>query len=197
MADLKAPFLNYAMLKTKAKAFLDQYHSSGELPIPIEEIIEFQLGINIIPIPGLQRVLSVDAFLSQDLKSISVDEAVFDGRPHRYRFSLAHELAHLVLHHEIYRELGSNSISEWKENIQRLPDREYSYLETQANSFAGLVLVPPENLAEELEKARKTLEKNGSESEFLYSMIAEELSYLFDTSSQTIEIRMNKDGLIR
>jgi len=197
MADLKAPYFSYETLKERANAFLAQYHSSGELPIPVEEIIDLQLGINIIPIRGLQRVLSVDAFLSQDLKSISIDEAVFEGNQHRYRFSLAHELAHLVLHREIYKELGSDSISEWKESILRIPDREYRYLEIQANKFAGLILVPPGKLAVELEKVRETFEKNGVAPEFLYPMMAEELSYVFDTSSQTVEIRMSMDGFIR
>lgn len=197
MNGLKAPFLNYAKLREIAKAVIDRYHASRSLPIPIEEIIEFQFGLDIIPIPGLQRIIEVDAFLSQDLKTIAVDEAVYNGRQRRYRFSLAHELGHLVLHKDIYKELSSNSIVDWKKNIQRLPDKEYSLLEWQAQNFAGLLLIPPEELAREVKRVLATLVKNGNEAESWPYLIAAELADAFDVSPKSVEIRIEKDGLLK
>lgn len=197
MSGLKAPFLNYAKLREIAKTVLDTYHPSRTLPVPIEEIIEFKFGLDIIPIPGLQKIIEVDAFLSQDLKSISVDEAVYDGRQRRYRFSLAHELGHLVLHKEIYKELSSNSVVDWKKNIQQLPDKEYSLLEWQAQNFAGLLLVPPEELAWEVQRVQTTLAKNGNEAESWPYLIAAELAVVFDVSAKPVEIRIERDGLLK
>ena len=38
--DLEVPFLKPEVIKDQAEAFLNQYHPSGFMPIPIEEIIE-------------------------------------------------------------------------------------------------------------------------------------------------------------
>ncbi len=193
--ELKAPFFDQERLRICAKDFLDRFHPSYSLPIPIEEIIEFQLKIDIVPIPGLQRGFEIDAFLSQDLKSISVDEAIYTGRLNRYRFSLAHETAHRVLHSEIYKELSSNTVADWKRNISSLPDREYRYLESHANAFAGLILVPPTKLAEEFHRAMGKLKEEDLSSTLLPILIASELASVFDVSSQTLQIRLRDDHL--
>ncbi len=49
--------LSFDEIKAKAEAFLRQYHPANALPIPIEEIIDNQLKIDIIPIPGLKKAL--------------------------------------------------------------------------------------------------------------------------------------------
>lgn len=60
MADMgiKAPFLNYDRLRQLAEAFIEKRHPSRGIPIPIEEIIDVGLHIDIVPIPGLTKVLS-------------------------------------------------------------------------------------------------------------------------------------------
>lgn len=68
-------------------------------------------------------------------------------RPNRYRFSLAHELAHRVLHKDIFSEVEFTDIAGWKAAMtDSIPEKAYGYLEWHANSFAGLVLVPPAQL---------------------------------------------------
>ena len=62
------------------------------MPTPIEEIVEFDFDMDIIPILGLKAEVGVDAFLASDLHSISVDEDVMMHFKFRFRFSLAHEL---------------------------------------------------------------------------------------------------------
>ena len=60
-------------INERAESFLESYHSSDEIPIPIEEIIEFKLKMDIIPIPGLKEALrrdnlDIDGFISTDFK---------------------------------------------------------------------------------------------------------------------------------
>ena len=93
----KAPYLPYDTLRPRADAFLRQYHPDRTLPVPIELIVERDFGIEIVPMPGLQYGFDTVAFISRDLTEIRVDEDVFKSRPNRYRFSLAHELAHRLL----------------------------------------------------------------------------------------------------
>lgn len=111
------PYLNYNDLRQKADDFLRQYHPSYDIPVPIEEIVEFDFGIDIIPIPGLHQAFEIDGFTSSDLTSITVDEYVYLKRPNRYRFTLAHEIGHVVLHKELYSARNFNTIDGWKQFI--------------------------------------------------------------------------------
>src|SRR3990172_7989294 len=95
---LNVPHLSYDALRRRAHDFLQTHHPKGTIPIPIEEIIEFNFQVDIVPVPGLQDAFEVDGFISSDLKTITVDAFIYDRRPGHYRFTLAHELAHAVLH---------------------------------------------------------------------------------------------------
>ena len=95
--DLGVPHLSYEQLRTKATGFLNQHHPSGLIPVPIEEIVELRLRLDVIPTPGLLTNFDVDAYITSDMECIYIDEFIYKSRPSRYRFSLAHEVAHAVL----------------------------------------------------------------------------------------------------
>jgi hypothetical protein len=54
--NFKVPFIAYDQVGQIVKDFLAKFHPSLELPIPIEGIIEFDLGLHIIPIPFYIRI---------------------------------------------------------------------------------------------------------------------------------------------
>ena len=58
----KVPIHSYEDLRKKADEFLRTYNPSGAIPVPIEEIVEFEFNINIVPVLGLQRQLEVEGF---------------------------------------------------------------------------------------------------------------------------------------
>lgn len=89
-SGITAPFYSYEDIRRRADAFLGTHHAVASIPIPIEEIVEFRLGIDIVPMPGLHRLIETDGFITSDLKEIYVDEFVYVSRPGRYRFTLAH-----------------------------------------------------------------------------------------------------------
>lgn len=95
--------LSYENLRRLAARFLEAYHPPATIPVPIEEIVEFRFKIDIVPFPELQAAFEVDGFISSDLRTVYVDEFVWEQRPGRYHFTLAHELAHVVLHRRIYQ----------------------------------------------------------------------------------------------
>lgn len=64
------PHYSYEDLRKKADEFLREHYPSGEIPIPIEEIVEFDFNVNIVPVLGLQREFEVEGFTSGDLKNI-------------------------------------------------------------------------------------------------------------------------------
>lgn len=194
-----APFFRYEDLRRYAEAFLSEHHPSQQIPVPIEHIIEFRFGIDIVPVPGLVNFDTV-AYISHDLTEIRVDEFVYYHRPNRYRFSLAHEVGHRVLHADVYRQIAFSDVASWKRVMTNVISVEqHRYLEWHANSFAGLVLVP----ATELRKAFFDCVEKGQAHEIDFDEpgtgareLAEgHLAGIFEVSAEVIHKRIEFDGL--
>jgi Zn-dependent peptidase ImmA (M78 family) len=64
--------------------------------------------------PGLHTLIETDGFITSDLKEIYVDESVYTKWPNRYRFTLAHEVGHAILHRDLFRQRRFRSVREWK-----------------------------------------------------------------------------------
>lgn len=198
--EINVPYLSNSALRHAAAQFLSEYHASSEIPVPIEEIVDFYLGIEIVPIPGIHRAYDIDSMLSRDLRQICVDAGVFGDRPGRYRFSLAHEVGHRQLHAEVYNQLEFTNIAGWKQAVSdSLEEKDYGRIEYQAYAFAGLVLVPPQPLANRFQAALDLAQSKGLtiniESEVTRNVIEGYLSKEFVVSREVIQRRMNSDQL--
>ena len=198
--EIQAPYLPYDVLREKAEHFLEQHHVSREIPVPIEEIVEFRFEMDTVPEPGLHRHFDIDSYITADLKEIRVDEFVYESRPGRYRFSLAHELGHRLLHKDVFSQLTFDSIRSWKELVaDAIPEKQYGYLEWQASSFAGLALVPRPELARKHGEVRRIVEAHGlslsDDSEIAQDVIAAHIAEFFVVSPAVIRRRLEYDGL--
>lgn len=193
------PVYSYEDLRKKADDFLRKHHPSGDIPVSIEEIVEFDFNINIVPVLGLQREFEVEGFTSGDLQNIYVDEYVYTDRITRYRFTLAHEIGHIVLHRHLYSAHKFKSIDGWKEFINSLTEEEHSWLEYQGYAFAGLILVPGEKLVKSAADWTKKIKDKGISMEknwdFAWELITEHVAKAFLVSPDVIEKRMEKDGI--
>ena len=192
--------LSYDDLRRRAEAFLDEFHAERTLPVPIEEIVEFDFELEVVPIDGILDDLEVDAFLTSDLKRIYVDAFVLQHRRGRYRFSLAHELAHHELHRPLYEQSRVTSVRDWRAVQEAISEEDYAWFEFQANSFAGLVLVPPAELQQQFQRALKAARAAGLTDATLWSeagqgYLARWLATQFEVSEQVIERRLEKDDL--
>jgi Zn-dependent peptidase ImmA (M78 family) len=192
--------LSYDDIRRRAEEFLDEFHAERTLPVPIEEIVEFDFELEVVPIDGILDDLEVDAFLTSDLKRIYVDAFVLQHRRRRYRFSLAHELAHHELHRRLYEESRVASVRDWRAVQEAITEEDYAWFEFQANSFAGLVLVPAAELRREFAGAVQTARRAGLSDATLWSEAGKEhiarwLATQFEVSEQVIERRLEKDGL--
>lgn len=197
---IKAPFLPYPQLRAVADNFLKTYHSSGELPIPIEKIVEFQLKLDIVPVPGLLDEFEIDAFITSDLTEIRVDSFIQQKRAARYRFSLAHEVGHLLVHKDVFSELKFSTTKEWKKAFLAIPEEQYGFIEWQAYCLGGLILVPAQPLKALFEASCETALKAGIDLHELdpedRKIIEDNLGRLhFGVSREVITRRMDKDKL--
>lgn len=206
--SLAVSFISYDQTRVYASRFLDHYHSSRVLPMPIERIIDNKLAIDIVPIPGLLNLLkevsSLAGFISGDLKTLYVDEYVYRGVPNMYRFTLAHEIGHAILHRDIFKNCQIDSSEEWIEFMMSLQKDDYSYkwYEMQANNFAGLVLVPENRLEESTRRIIKSLHhkidqaKEGLQnSEMIWEYLSEAMADEFGVSAPVIDMRIKFDKL--
>ena len=190
----------------KADEFLKKYHPSLTLPIPIEEIVDLKFKIDIIPIRGLKKTLQgysldIDGFISSDFKSISIDEYAQQNFINRYRFTLAHEIAHKELHGYFYEQFEMKNIDDWKEVINQIPDWPVRILEYQADMFAGLILVPRSLLKDELQKAKQKsediLKAHGLEDGAAMEFAVEYLAETFQVSTGCMWNCLGRDKLKR
>ena len=198
---MRAPFLSKQEIRRLAEGFLIRFHNCRTCPIAIEKIIEMMIGMDIIPMPGLQSAFDVVAFISADKKEIRVDESIYLHRQNRYRFSLAHEIGHWFMHSDIWGSLTFKSIEEWKQQTQLFPEKDYGILEWQANEFAGLILVPPDELRDEVEVQKEALNANGYsvsdfDSETLAASMAVTIAKVFEVSTEVARRRINSDNLV-
>lgn len=84
--------ITLSFVKQIANEFLNKYHPSLELPIPIEDIVELKLKIRIILIKGLIKDFGVNAFISQGFDSMVIDEIMFSKQLERIRFTFPKKL---------------------------------------------------------------------------------------------------------
>lgn len=195
--SLNVPHLTYNQLRATAEAFLKRYHPSRKIPIPIEQIIEFQMRLDIVPLPGLLEAYDVDGFTSSDLSEISVDQFVYEHRPSRYRFTLAHEVGHVALHADLFKAHRFRGIEAWKRFLMGVPELDYTRLEWQAYSFGGLVLVPGDVLQQELKMAAKQVKAQGlsKETDFAKALMTDMVATRFGVSSEVIERRLGYEQI--
>jgi Zn-dependent peptidase ImmA (M78 family) len=197
--ELDVPFYSYDSLRQTSIEFLRKHNSDNALPVPVEEIAEIKLGIDIIPVAGLQSAFDIDGFISSDLSCITVDQFNYEKRLNRYRFTIAHEMAHLVLHRDVFAKLQIQRVQDWLDFQENFPEKEYGWLEWQAYSFAGLVLVPPDQLREHFDKAVKRASDAGLNpqkvGEIALHYIAQSLGQVFQVSPTVVEKRILKDEL--
>ncbi|MBR2544402.1 ImmA/IrrE family metallo-endopeptidase [Candidatus Saccharibacteria bacterium] len=123
-------------IASKAEGLLNECWD-GVFPIDIEKLCDY-LKIAILPVAGLADNFRIDAFISTDFKTIYADAEKYRCENHRYRFSVAHEIGHYLLHRE-YFSSRVWSFEEWKDlsgsGVSRVA-------ESQANYFAGSLLAP-------------------------------------------------------
>jgi len=196
--QIQIPYIGNLVIKNKADLFRTKYWDEI-LPVDIEKIIDVNLEINIIPLPDLEKLCNTDALITSDWKSLYIDKDLFEDerRQNRLRFSLAHEIGHLVLHKNFYAILEINSFEDFYKFINSVSAEQYRYLEIQANKFAGHILVPRNllnnELNKELKRAGQKINIDNLDKLLLKSYIANPLANkVFGISQESMEIILNE-----
>lgn len=122
-----------------------------QLPIDVRALALEHYGLRIIDVPGLagKRTQNVNGkplsgMLDFARSRIYVDS---DNTLRRQRFTIAHELGHYVLdHHAIIGDQHTDAYISYGEGNQEPTQSKLELAEREANRFAGMLLIPPDEL---------------------------------------------------
>ncbi|OGF20574.1 hypothetical protein A2316_00480 [Candidatus Falkowbacteria bacterium RIFOXYB2_FULL_38_15] len=138
-----------------------------ELPIPLEKVANL-FSIKVIYYPSFPDHVSGIIINREGLLAIGINS---DKPKVRQRFTLAHELGHFLLGHEIDEKI-----------IEGIYDRPTDQ-EREANEFAAELLVPKDFLEKDIK-------------EKLIVLKIPELARRYEVSEQAISVRLLETGLI-
>lgn len=141
----QVPFISKYEIVSHVEGLLNEYWD-GIFPVDVERICDY-LGIAIIPVARLANEFRIDAFISADFKTIYVDAEKYKYNSYRYRFSVAHELGHYLLH----REFFSSRVWSFEDWLGSSSGEMNGAVEFQANYFAGSLLAPEDELLKVLD----------------------------------------------
>jgi Zn-dependent peptidase ImmA (M78 family) len=203
----KLRFFSYEEIGRIAEEYTHRYGLDKAIPVDVDKLVDNILRINVIPFPSLYKNFEVNAFISNDFGKVYVDEYLYSNLERQYRFTLAHELGHMVLHSAYYKQYKIDSLASYVEFVSGIGEDDYKLIEAQANDFAGLFLVPAvalkENFREQAEGIVRFISsrfKGLSKDKYLgqaVELIAQKLSPIFNVHYLPIQIRIERDGLTK
>jgi len=186
------PHWSYGELRTSAERFVLDHALDQEIPIPITEIVELDLKIEVIPTSGMRRQTGIDAATLSNFQQVLVDFDNYLADTHRYRFSLAHELGHIVLHHDLLPHAFSDYPT-FESFMADLSEADTHWLDWHADCFAGVILMPTEHLNREFARAVEEAEHHGlsakSRWDTVRSYVYSSLARKFNVSPQAMQTR--------
>ena len=111
----------------------DAWYIDG-VAVRIEEMLENQ-GYDIWPVRGLNPILA--GYLPISGKRIFVDEVMQVTDMHAYRFTLAEEQAHELIHRPFFRGWSAQAINDFRESMSHA---KYVAFEREVKLLSGLVM---------------------------------------------------------
>ncbi len=175
---------------------------SQELPVQIIEFVEFTIALNINPRPHLRLKTDLDGFISKDMKSLYIDQDLYmsNKQENRLRFTFAHEVGHIVLHKQQIENAPFDSKEEWLKFRMNLKEEDDSWFEWQAHEFAGRLLVPQNELINEIEKLRNKIDQFRKVSisdneDMIKDAVSKIICGKFQVSDQVIYRRINSENI--
>ena len=166
--EVKSPSKEYLNLPAEVRQDIDGY--LAEYPVKLGAIAE-RLGVKVL-LSTLPRGTSGQIGKENGDFVIRINR---HEAKHRQRFTLAHELAHYLLHRERIEADG-----EWSENVLLRAPNQPIQIEYEANRLASDLVIPSRLLA------KATAEYSGP----MTSEVSEDLARRFGVSTAAMEIKL-------
>nr|VFK14259.1 MAG: protein of unknown function (DUF955) [Candidatus Kentron sp. LPFa] len=195
-------------MNRKVNAFLQYNGLSAQdfLEALAEKFSEFSVAppidVNrIIQLLGVKLDDSLDFDKSSTAGSVSIREShaiiwinpIENNYMPRRRFTIAHEIGHLILH--IDPEIGVREFIDTKKSLNR-KDSYWDSKEYEANNFAAQLLMPVDLLSEHGEEIISSHESSLGNRKMPVSMFIEKMASRFEVSEPAMKFRLKNIGAI-
>ncbi|MBT7066163.1 MAG: ImmA/IrrE family metallo-endopeptidase [Verrucomicrobia bacterium] len=200
MVQLPArPVLTWQQIAAIASAFTEDHGlAQREYPLDVEAIAEFDLDIEIRTAAGILETCGMPAQIGPGGQRpiMIVDAEQWRHQTSFYRFSVAHEIGHYVLHRKWLEKVWSlyDSIESWKQVIASRSESDYGWLEAQADEFASYLLAPEQVFDPLLETQLALLEGSAGtlQAEDIIPYLANPIGSHFGMSNAAAQARIRK-----
>lgn len=172
-----------------AQILQQRFPEGASIPVDIDYIVDTEPGVSIDTAPGLREcgvAGAVVAYPEEGRFTIFIDEQVADGNAVFYRFTLAEEYAHLILHRGVLEQVRS------LDDAVSLHDAEedYKILDRNAKRLASIILMPTESLRQDARARFARLRAAGLGVEELAEKLTIQLAQRYNVSVMTMGIRL-------
>jgi len=143
--------ITYERYKEIAENFLEKHNfRKGIIPTDIEMLIK-KSGIVIVAFDGLKKDYSVKGLVAKDVKNdgpvkIFIDARHYEEDEFEYKFTLAEELGHILLHFDFYDRV--HTVDDYIKISNSINDDDYRRFEQQARNIASFLLLPQKEFNE-------------------------------------------------
>ena len=163
------------------------------IPIDIDYLVESEPGVTLDVMLGLRDGYGVaGAVLAHpdegDRLTVLIDANVADGAAAFYRFTVAEELGHVVLHRDVLR--GVRTL-EQVVALHQAPAY-YDTLDRNAKRFAAAVLMPPTNLRDDARVLCTPLRAAGHDMTALSGKLTIRLAQRYGVSTTAMGYRLKE-----
>ena len=145
MKGPQVPRYSLPKLESLAQALLHERWPALAIPVDIEYLAEREPGVVLDIERGLRDRFGVPGATvyhpKEDRFTVLIDEAVADGTPGFYRFTVAEELGHVRLHRAVLRRVKTA-----EEALSLHVSQDYPYMYRNAKWFASALLMPRDPL---------------------------------------------------
>ena len=141
------PVLTWQQIAASAREFAEDHSlASRPYPLDVEELAECDLGMEFRLAAGVLDEFGSPAQIApgDDHPVITVDADQYRQHTSFYRYSVAHEIGHYVLHRDWLTRVWKlvTSVESWKRVIMARSEDDYQWIEAQAEEFASYLLAP-------------------------------------------------------
>ncbi|BDC93625.1 restriction endonuclease [Treponema bryantii] len=202
-------FLNDSTLISIANNFrqtlIDKYlinESNIETKVFIEYLKDYyDFSIDFVDELNLTQPIRYLAYVDYENKKIYILNEILKYE-NRLRFTLIHEISHLLLHEKLQQILLNNK------TLILLPESKKARVEIQANKLTSFILLPPKELMTELNYLIQKYKLNSNRGYFIYldsqpcnisqwNYISTHLSNKFGVSKDVIKRRLKEIGFLK
>lgn len=183
-------------LELLAETFIKEFHKPPEsIPVEIDLIVQRDLHIDILPFSCLESKYGLHGYLALSLKTIYIEQYIMDvdNFERRYRFILAEEIAHLILHKELFS--GVKEPEDYFKALDKITEFEHGRMDLDAKRLAEGILLPAEIFRKETLRVLADLPKTNEPPIIKRMKLFYKLADMFNISEEAISYRYRHLGL--